>query len=108
MANVLIFIVVMSVFMSAVWQVIWKLIPESVMEKVPSWVKSVIIAVLNLIGGCVIVFTSSSDNPIDLMLYFGFESTLFTKILTAIMFVGGPEIIYEIATKIGDIIKGIK
>lgn len=103
--NQLTLIIVFSIFMSAVWEIIWKIIPSQFVEKIPSWVKSVVIAVLNMIGGLAIVFSAPTDNPIDLMTAFGFTSTIFTKILTALMFVGGTEAIYQISSKISEAIK---
>ena len=103
--NQLTLIIVFSIFMSAIWEIIWKIVPSQFVEKLPSWVKSIVIAVLNLIGGLLIVFTAPSNNPIDLMLAFGFTSTVFTKVLTALMFVGGTEAIYQITSKISEAIK---
>ena len=97
--NQLTLIIVFSIFMSAVWEIIWKIIPSQFVEKIPSWVKSIVIAVLNMIGGLAIVFSAPTDNP------FGFTSTIFTKILTALMFVGGTEAIYQISSKISEAIK---
>lgn len=102
--NVLLLIVVLSTFMTATWDVIWKVVPESVVNKLPTWVKPTVIAVLNLIFGCVFVFTSPSESPIDIVAGFDITSTLPTQILTALMFVGGPEAIKGVAKSIQELI----